>query len=229
MDADAYNARELAAGRIPVLVITALTRAWQTANDLDADGKLGPATQQAVLRVLTRAAPLPAPPARAMPLLQLHARALDIARGDLGKGEQGTNNRGPYIEQIRSVDGTGRGPSGAGAWCACFASSCLVRAASVLGLTLPIKTSRSAQALYKRVGKAGRFVEVPEPGDLICWRRTEQAGDWRGHVGIVERVTGDTVETIEGNRGPYPAVVARYRYNLRAERARKLLGFARLW
>ncbi len=162
-------------------------------------------------------------------LKRLHLVALEIAVDDLGEGEDGANNRGPYIRFIRSVDGTGRGPKGAGAWCACFVSSCLVRAAGHLGYELPVKTTRSAQAIYKRVSRVGSLSQEPRVGDLICWRRTKEAGDWRGHVGIVEKVEGDTVHAIEGNRGRYPSKVSRYTYSLKRERARKLLGFSRLW
>lgn len=162
-------------------------------------------------------------------LRELHECALRIAIDDLGKGEVGANNAGPYVEFIRSIDGTGRGPAGRGAWCACFVSSCLARAAAQLGYALPVKTTRSAQAIYKRTGRIGQFVDRPAPGDLIAWRRTREAGDWRGHVGIVEEAEGDTIHTIEGNRGRYPSVVSRYVYGLKRERARKLLGFSRLW
>jgi len=162
-------------------------------------------------------------------LRELHLRALQIAVSDIGKGEQGSNNRGPYIERIRSVDGTGRGPAGAGAWCACFASACLIRAAVELDYILPVRTTRSAQALYKRTGRIGTFSAEPLPGDLICWRRTNDAGDWRGHVGLVEFVEGGRVHTVEGNRGKFPSRVARYGYDLQRELNRKLLGFSRLY
>lgn len=165
-------------------------------------------------------------------LKQIHTDALAIAQADLGKGEDGPgNNQGEYIRYIRQQDGTGRGPKGRGAWCACFISSCLLRAAGGLGYILPVKTTRSAQAIYKRTGRIGRFVDIPEPGDLICWFRTRDAGDWRGHVGICERYNAadEIIHTIEGNRGSYPSYVARYTYSLKRERRRKLLGFSRLY
>lgn len=182
---------------------------------------------------ITRVSSTPlAPPDR---LKQIQLLALQIAVGDLGKGEEGANNRGEFIRFIRTMDGTGRGPAGAGAWCACFMSSCIVRACGKLGYEVPVKTSRSSQRLYKRVGKIGTLLEHPEPGDFIQWRRTFEAGDRRGHIGIVERVELDglgvhrSVQTIEGNRGRYPSQVSRYTYSLKRERARKLMGFARLY
>ncbi len=162
-------------------------------------------------------------------LRQLQLLALEIAVADLGKGEDGANNWGPFIRFIRSVDGTGRGPKGRGAWCSCFMSSCLIRAAGQLGYELPVKTTRMARALYKRTGRIGTFTQEPQPGDFICWYRTKDAGDRRGHIGIVETVDGDVIRAVEGNRGKYPSVVSRYVYSLKRERKRKLLGFSRLY
>jgi hypothetical protein len=166
-------------------------------------------------------------------LAKLQRLALTIAREDVGKGEGAANNSGPYIEFIRSMDGTGRGPGGRGAWCATFVSSCFARAAAQLGYRLPFAPTRGARALYRRIGKAGRFISAPheiEPGDVMCWRRTIAAGDWRGHVEIVEFADGPDVSTIGGNRGPYPSVVRRYRYQVGGEYQKgRLLGFSRLW
>lgn len=77
------------------------------------------------------------------------------------------------------------------AWCADFA-------VHVTGDALPIKPSRSAKQLYTRFKAAGLLTKNPQPGDLVFFWR-ESPTSWKGHVGVVESVTSDTLTTVEGN------------------------------
>lgn len=76
-------------------------------------------------------------------------------------------------------------------WCADFA-------VHVTGDALPVEPSRSAKQLYTRFKAAGLLTTTPQPGDLVFWWR-ESPTSWKGHVGIVESVTADTITTVEGN------------------------------
>jgi hypothetical protein len=161
-------------------------------------------------------------------LKQLHKRALEIAKGDLGKGESGgRNNCGEYVEWIRSIDGTGGAIDTGGAWCSAFASSLFTRASMQLEIRMPCRTSRWATGFYRLVGKFGRFVEEPAPGDLVCWKRHIGIVEWRKPPSIA--CASVSFGTICGNKGRYPAPVKRRSYSLEVERKRGLLGFARLW
>lgn len=89
------------------------------------------------------------------------------------------------------------------AWCATFGSFCAIKA----GLTdiIPTECGCSAQiTLFKNLGSwQENDAYVPKPGDYIFydWQDTG-VGDNTGapdHVGIVEKVVGNTITVIEGN------------------------------
>ena len=137
-------------------------------------------------------------------------RALNLARLEIGNGERGNNNSGPDIERYRLHDGTGKSHLGVGSWCASFCSYCYTEAN---GGIAPFRTMRTAKGLVKSMAKAGRALETPEPGALISWHRglRDEHGrwTWRGHVEIVDEYDADTdtLKTIAGNIGRFPARV----------------------
>jgi len=143
--------------------------------------------------------------------LPVATRILDVARSELGRGEDPAlgNNRGADIERWSRACGfpVGRG----GAWCATFASFVLLRATSS---THPdLKLSRGAKRLVRNVAAVGENLAAPRPGALIAWNRGSGIS-WRGHVGICEEFNSQlgTLVTIEGNRGDVPSRVRRYMY-----------------
>ena len=172
-------------------------------------------------------------------------RLVDFAKGEVGKGEAGANNAGPYIESLH------RGARASGNWCAAFVAHCLESVA--ICPPIPDRQRRGAKGLVKylatelttgtwvarpNVGRAPTLLRQPLPGDVIAWHRSPTATtwreywrDWRGHVGLV--VDGDLYEgkqalvTIEGNTGPFPAVV-RHRIYGPDDWQRRLYGIARL-
>lgn len=173
-------------------------------------------------------------------------RLLDFAAAEVGKGEEGANNAGPYVESLH------RGARASGNWCAAFVAHCL-EAVSVCP-PIPDRKRRGAKALAKyvaeelstglwvarpRYGRAPTLLDHPLPGDIIAWHRSPGASgwqdlwrDWRGHVGLVEDVRlvpgGECeIATIEGNVGRFPATVRRRTYSERAW-TRRLYGIARL-
>ena len=89
------------------------------------------------------------------------------------------------------------------AWCGTFASTVAIKA----GLTDIIPTECGCQKHIELFKKLGSWQEndayVPSPGDYIFYDWQDSGvGDNTGaadHVGIVEKVTGNTITVIEGN------------------------------
>ena len=89
------------------------------------------------------------------------------------------------------------------AWCATFVSAVAVK----LGYTDIIPTECSCPKMIELLKNIGAWVEddafVPKPGDILFYDWDDNGvGDTKGdseHVGIVEKVEGDTITVIEGN------------------------------
>lgn len=89
------------------------------------------------------------------------------------------------------------------AWCATFVSAVAIQ----LGYTDIMPTECSCNKMIELYKKLGAWVEnenrVPNPGDILFYDWEDDGkGDNTGrsdHVGIVERVVGDTITVIEGN------------------------------
>ncbi len=88
-------------------------------------------------------------------------------------------------------------------WCATFISALSV----YLGYTDIIPTECGCQRMIELHKKLGTWVEnenrVPNPGDIIFYDWNDNGvGDnkgWADHVGIVEKVSNNTITIIEGN------------------------------
>lgn len=88
-------------------------------------------------------------------------------------------------------------------WCATFVSAVAVK----LGYTDIIPTECSCTKMIELLKKIGSFVEndayVPREGDILfyCWSDSGVGENTSlpDHVGIVEKVVGDTIHVIEGN------------------------------
>ena len=89
------------------------------------------------------------------------------------------------------------------AWCATFVSAVAIE----LGYTDIIPTECSCTKMIELLKKIGAWVEndayVPKPGDIMFYDWDDSGkGDNTGssdHVGIVEKIDGDTITVIEGN------------------------------
>jgi len=221
-----YNAAQIETGtmsRDQMLYLLELgTYRFQSAYGLEVDGMAGPNTlAQVTARMHEATEPDDAP------ITDMASAALVIAIDAIGKGEDGGNNSGPFVEMLHGKVWDGDDDDD-GSWCASFVSWCSEQASDVLGGKMPFKRSGGAKALYKRIGKAGRFLddgELPQPGDVVCWDRGKP-GSWQGHIGWVEGCTEGILRTIEGNVGRYPARVRRLQHDLDA--SPRLIGFARL-
>lgn len=89
------------------------------------------------------------------------------------------------------------------AWCATFVTACAIKC----GATDIIPKECSCNKMIELFKKLGCFIEndayVPLPADILFYDWNDSgSGDNVGvsdHVGIVEKVSGDTVTVIEGN------------------------------
>jgi CHAP domain len=100
---------------------------------------------------------------------------LAVAQSQVGK-------TGPYAE--------------GGFWCAKFASFLAAKA------EVPqFEQSDSPARLYAVAEEQGRLTDAPQPGYMVFIDLTGQnfANEYVSHVGIVESVDGDVIQTVEGN------------------------------
>lgn len=130
------------------------------------------------------------------------------------------NGGGKYNKFARDLDALGdfyNGPKNGFDWCDVFVDWCFVQTfGRDLAQKLTFQPDRSCGAgtayslgYYKN---HGHFVATPQPGDQIFF------GDARStwHTGIVTRVAGGTVYTVEGNAGS-PLGVHEFRYQVGAK------------
>lgn len=152
---------------------------------------------------------------------KLLAEVVAEAERNLGYGEVGKNNVGPFIDAI------GGHVYGEPAWCALFAGWCYRKASSITGIALPFNPWRragtpeggipeaGAQTLVSRVQVAGKAYTDPRqarPGDLVLWSR--EGGH---HVGIVTHGGDVITQTVEGNTGSFPSKVRRLTHDVHHE------------
>ena len=140
----------------------------------------------------------------AMTEQEMRAKVVSIARGWIGcKESNGSHRR--IIDLYNSHKPLARGYAVkyTDAWCSTFASAVAIKA----GLTDIIPTECGCQKHIELFKKLGSWQEndayVPSPGDYIFYDWQDSGiGDNTGaadHVGIVEKVAGNTITVIEGN------------------------------
>jgi len=84
-------------------------------------------------------------------------------------------------------------------WCACFVSWCANECGYIDAFIIPKFAACTSQGMpwFKERGLWQESGYVPEPGDIIFFDWDDSGN--ADHVGIVERVEGEVVQTIEGN------------------------------
>ena len=130
---------------------------------------------------------------------------LDVARGWLGCKESNGSHK-KIIDLYNNHKPLARGykVKYTDSWCATFVSACAIKC----GYTDIIPTECSCNQMINGFKKIGRWCEddshVPSPGDVIFYDWQDKGvGDNKGssdHVGIVEKVEGNTITVIEGNK-----------------------------
>ncbi len=182
--------------------------AFQKHAHIAVDGVVGPQTRGALAKFGANGAG-PAdgydPPAPSGSLAQ---RVLNEAASHLGFRERGENGN-PFSRYF------GR-PSEA--WCADFVSYVFEKSGRPLGQNgVGFAAVRDMAAWFQRRG--AYFHGTPKPGDVIFFDNT-RPGTYN-HVGVVSRVEGGVVYTIEGNTSDQ---VARRSYPLGSSR---IVGYGR--
>ena len=124
----------------------------------------------------------------------------------------GTKNFTKYARDLDEIGTIFNGKKQGYAWCAVYAIWCFVRAFGVdtamRMLNIPKKSSAAGVgSLAGYLKSAGRFKTAnPEPGDLIFFYAANLSS-W-AHVGLVERVEGGRVYTVEGNTSAASGVIS---------------------
>ncbi|HEY3446109.1 MAG TPA: peptidoglycan-binding protein [Myxococcales bacterium] len=153
---------------------------YQSSRGLTCDGVVGPQTWAALEG---GAKPVRGTTPTSGPLRQ---RILQVAQGEIGTLETGTNS-GPCLKYPRFF---GRGSE---AWCADFVSYVMTNAGKPFNDPYCPSIVNKMKASGQWKGRSD-----PQPGDIVLF-------DWNGdgtsdHVGIVKGVNGDgSIQTIEGN------------------------------
>ncbi len=135
---------------------------------------------------------------------ELRNKVVSIARGWIGRKESDGSHR-EIIDLYNSHKPLARGypVKYTDAWCSTFASAVAIKA----GLTDIIPTECGCGKHIELFKKLGSWEEndayVPKPADYIFYDWQDSGtGDNTGaadHVGIVEKVVGQTITVIEGN------------------------------
>jgi hypothetical protein len=123
--------------------------------------------------------------------MSLQLKALEIAISQLGKEEvpRGSNWGEPVKSYLASV-----GITFPASWCMAFMYWCFKQSAKELGITIPLTKTGGVLNAWQKAPATVKVTD-PEPGDIFI----QDHGHGLGHTGIVERVDGDVVHTIEGN------------------------------
>lgn len=212
--ADDYNEGAYEHGLLKPSHLTGMTRIAQRDLGLVADGKCGPKTRAALEagNLTTAAGLLAAYPVTSKPA----ALAVEVALSLRGRGEEGGNNRGPFIRELGGHDGD--------LWCALFVGHCRREAHRIAKLPPPAWTFRrpgvvepGARVLVDAAVLAGGHAFTNPsgalPGDLVLWKR-----DGGHHVALVwHPEQGGIVVTVEGNVGKFPAAVRDLRHDVAHE------------
>lgn len=121
---------------------------------------------------------------------KLSKKTLQIAITQIGVQEIPKNsNAGPDVEKYLKSVGLGKGFS----WCMAFVYWCSQEASNKLAIANTLQKTGGVLAMWN--ARPSLRVKVPQPGDIMILTY----GKGLGHTGIVEKIVGTDVHTIEGN------------------------------
>ena len=151
-------------------------------------------------------------------------RLLETARAEIGYVEKetnaqldnktanaGDNNWNKYARDLDAIGIIYNGRKNGYAWCDIFTDWCFIRTFGLergMSLLCQVKSGLGAGCTYSAnyYKQKGQFhTRNPQPGDQIFF--TKDGGKTMYHTGIVEKVSGGRVYTIEGNTSSQPGVV----------------------
>ena len=123
----------------------------------------------------------------------------------------GDNNWNKYARDLDAIGIVYNGRKNGYAWCDIFTDWCFIRTFGLergMSLLCQVKSGLGAGCTYSAnyYKQKGQFhTRNPQPGDQIFF--TKDGGKTMYHTGIVEKVSGGRVYTIEGNTSSQPGVV----------------------
>jgi hypothetical protein len=121
---------------------------------------------------------------------KLSEKTLQIAITQIGVQEIPKNsNAGADVEKYLKSVGLGKGFS----WCMAFVYWCANEASKQLAVPNTLQRTGGVLAMWN--AKPLLRVKTPQPGDIMIL----DYGKGLGHTGIVEKVVGINIHTIEGN------------------------------
>lgn len=123
--------------------------------------------------------------------MTLQQKAIEIAISQIGQEEKprGSNWGEPVKSYLASV-----GITFPASWCMAFMYWCFLQAAKAMGVKTPLTKTGGVLNAWNKAPTTVKVTD-PQPGDIFI----QDHGHGLGHTGIVERVEGDNVHTIEGN------------------------------
>ena len=167
----------------------------QNGNPLEVDGKLGSVSWAA----LFEEAPIHTVEESSNKLL---AEAVKVALSQVGVMEDPPgSNRGQKVEEYLASTGLG----GGNFWCAAFIYWCFKEASENIGKPNPLfKTAHCMTHWNKTTGKKIAVADAVNKPSLVKPGRIFilNTGGASGHTGLVEKVEGGFIHTIEGNSNP---------------------------
>ena len=139
---------------------------------------------------------------------ELRNKLVSVATFYLG-AKQGSSQHKDIIRIFNQVKPDGWAMTYSAAWCAAFASACAIKAFGVDKAKKYFPLSANCGTIIRKAQNMKLWVEsdayVPEKGDWILYDWDDSGrGDNKGgpdHVGIVEKVSGNKITVIEGNKG----------------------------
>lgn len=121
----------------------------------------------------------------------LATKALELAQSQIGVQEIPKNsNAGPAVEKYLKSVGLGKGYS----WCMAFVYWSVKEASKQLAVTNPLEKTGGVLKMWNECQEL-RVSGNPQPGDIMIL----DYGKGLGHTGMVEKVEGNVIHTIEGN------------------------------
>ncbi len=166
---------------------------------LKVDGQIGAITWAVLFGTMT--VPDAPPAATTNPFI---TSMLQIASSLVGVLENPPgSNRGPEVDKF--VKSVGLNPAGRFPWCAAFIYYCFDQAAKQLGIANPVVRTAGVLDHWNRAAaqKVPRITSARAQGDPTLVKPGHlfimDYGGGSGHTGIVERVIGGKLVTIEGN------------------------------
>ena len=179
---------------------------FQQQNSLKDDGVVGDLTWERLQN------PKPVPSGNPDNILDLIIR---ILLGQLYVRELTGHNDGKEVEEYLKSVGLGKGYS----YCMAFIYWGFMTACANLQKRNPLIRTGGVLAQWNSLGTKYRIFKDPKPGDIFIM----DFGKGAGHTGMVTKVFGDRIHTIEGNTSADPAIVSADREgNGVFERSRKI-------